>query len=139
MRFDNALQGWQGGNEFPRRRAAIHAAETDWQLECWGRQFESDGQMKSDNDSDEELQSSKEKRKWFGRREFTLIKRWVTARGDKAEMDSKDIERELFELARDWMSQSKPKKLPGPQSKPIEVSLWKQNCEYKVQKGTILI
>jgi hypothetical protein len=39
---------------------------------------ESDGQMKSDNDSDEELQSSKKKRKWFGRREFTLIKRWMT-------------------------------------------------------------
>jgi hypothetical protein len=63
----------------------------------------------------------------------------VTARGDKAEMDLGFIEQELFELARDWMSQSKPKKLPGPQSKPTEVSLCKQFCEYKVQKGTILI
>ena len=46
------------------------------------------------------------------------MKRWVT--GEKAEMDSEDIERELFELARDWMSQPKLKKLPGHQSKPTE-------------------
>jgi hypothetical protein len=39
---------------------------------------ESDGQMDSDNESDEELQASKKRRKWFGRREFTLIKLWVT-------------------------------------------------------------
>jgi hypothetical protein len=57
---------------------------------------------------------------------------------EKAEMDSEDIERKLFELARDWMSQSKLKKLPG-QQKPTEVSLWKPFCEYKVQKGRILI
>jgi hypothetical protein len=37
--------------------------------------------------------------------DFTLMKRWVT--GQKAEMDSEDIERGLFKLARDWMSQSK--------------------------------
>ncbi len=62
-------------------------------------QPESDGEMDSDEVSDEDLQASKKKRKWFGRREFTLIKRWVT--GDKAEMDSEDIERGLFEVARD--------------------------------------
>ena len=41
--------------------------------------------------------------------------------------------------ARDWMSLSKLKKLPGHQSKPTDVSLWKQFREYKVQKGTIRI
>jgi hypothetical protein len=68
---------------------------------------ESDGQMNSENDSDEDLKASKKKRKYRGSREYTLMKRWVT--GDKAEMDLEDIEREtreLFELARDWMSQS---------------------------------
>jgi hypothetical protein len=54
-------------------------------------------------------------------------------------MDSEDIERELFELARDWMSQSKLKKLPGHQSKPTDVSLWKQFREYKAKKGSILV
>jgi hypothetical protein len=101
--------------------------------------FESDGEMDSENDSDEDLQASKKKRKHRGRREFTLMKRWVT--GENAKMDSEDIERGLYELARhgDWMSQSKLKKLPGHQSKSTNVSLWKQFREYKVQKGSILI
>ena len=54
-------------------------------------------------------------------------------------MDSEDIELDLFELARDWMSQSKVKKLPGHPSKPTDVSLWKQYCEYKEKKGSVLI
>jgi hypothetical protein len=57
---------------------------------------ESNGAMDSDEDSDEELQVAKKKRTLNGRREFTLIKRWVTSK--KTEMDSEDIERELFEL-----------------------------------------
>jgi hypothetical protein len=91
------------------------------------------GKMDSDNDSDEDLQASKEKRKYCCRRELMLMKQWVT--GEKIEMDSEDIEQELFELACDWMSQSKLKKVPGHQSKPTDVSLWKQFREYKVQKG----
>jgi hypothetical protein len=63
---------------------------------------ESDAQMDSENDSDEDQQDGDKKRKWNGRREFTLMKRWVT--GEKAEMDSEDVERELFELAREWNS-----------------------------------
>jgi hypothetical protein len=47
----------------------------------------------------EDLQASKKKRKYCCRREFTFMKRWVT--GEKAGMDSEDIERELFELAHD--------------------------------------
>jgi hypothetical protein len=98
---------------------------------------ESDDQMDSENESDEDLQASKKKRKYHGSREYTLMKRWAT--GEKAKMDSEDIERGLFELARDWMSQSKFKKLPCHQSKPTHVSLWKQFREYKVRKGSILI
>ncbi len=93
--------------------------------------------MNSENDSDEDLQDSKKKRKYRSSREYTLMKRWVT--GDKAEMDSEYIERELFELARDWMSQSKLKKLPGHQAKPTDVSLWKQFREYKSKKGSIFV
>jgi hypothetical protein len=74
-------------------------------VNSWAGHSESDGQMDSKSDSDEDLQTSKKKRKYCGRREFTLMKRWVT--GKKAEMDSEDNERELFELAREWMSQSK--------------------------------
>jgi hypothetical protein len=36
------------------------------------------GQMESVNDYDEDLQASKKKRMYYGRREFTLMKRWVT-------------------------------------------------------------
>jgi hypothetical protein len=74
-----------------------------------------------------------------GKSLFTLIMRWVT--GEAAEMDSEDIERELFEFARDWImvSQSKFKKLLGHQSKPTNVLLWKQFREYRAKKGSILI
>ena len=82
-------------------------------------------------------QDGKMTRKWNGRREFTLIKRWVT--GEKANMDSEDIEWAFFELARDWMSQFKLKKLPGHQSKPTNVALWKQFREYRPKRETILI
>ncbi len=40
-----------------------------------------------------------------------MIKRWVT--GEQAEMDQDDIDRDLFEFAREWMEVSKLKKLPG--------------------------
>ena len=65
---------------------------------------ESDSEMDSPQASDDDLPGDTRKRKWNGRKEFTLIKRWVT--GEKADMDSEDIERELFELARDWIMMS---------------------------------
>ena len=94
------------------------------------------GLMNSDEESDEDLHNGKKKRKWNDRREFTLIKRWVT--GEKAEMDSEDIERELFELVRDWMSQSNLK-LHDHQSKPTNASLWTPYREYKAKKGSVFI
>ncbi len=66
-----------------------------------------------------------------------MIKRWVT--GEQAEMDHDDIDRELFELARDWMAVSKLKKLPGHVAKETDVALCKQFCEYPKQKGVILV
>ena len=55
--------------------------------------------------------------------------------GDRAVMESEDIEREIFELARDFMSASKLKKLPGHNAKPTDVALWKQYRDYKTVRG----
>jgi hypothetical protein len=52
------------------------------------------------------------------------MKRWVTSK--KAEMDQEDIDRELFELAREWMAVSKLRKLPGHVAKKSDAALWKK-------------
>jgi hypothetical protein len=52
-----------------------------------------------------------------GMARWTLMKRWVT--GEKAEMDQEDIDRELFELAREWMAVSKLWKLPDHVAKDL--------------------
>jgi hypothetical protein len=80
-----------------------------------------DGQINSDSDDLDEPQSAMSKRKWNGREAWTMMKRWVT--GEQAEMDQDDIDRELFELAREWMEVSKLKKLPGHVAKETDVSL----------------
>jgi hypothetical protein len=51
-----------------------------------------------------------------------MIKRWVTGHGEQAEMDQDDIDRELFELAREWMAVSKLKKLSGHAAKETDVA-----------------
>jgi hypothetical protein len=69
-----------------------------------------------------------------------MIKRWVT--GEQAEMDQDDIDRDLFELAREWMEVSKLKKLPGLArhvAKETNVALCKQFREYPKQKDAILV
>ena len=96
-----------------------------------------DGQMESDDDDSDAQQVAKPKRKWNGKMEWTLMKRWVT--GEKAEMDQEDIDRELFELAREWMAVSKLRKLPGHVAKETDVALWKQFREYPKHKGAILV
>ncbi len=60
-----------------------------------------DGQMNSDSEDSDELQSAMSKRKWNGRESCTMIKCWMT--GEQAEMDQDHTHRDLFELARDWM------------------------------------
>ncbi len=49
-----------------------------------------DGQMESNDDDSDAQQVAKRKRKWNGKMEWTLMKRWVT--GEKAEMDQEDID-----------------------------------------------
>jgi hypothetical protein len=64
---------------------------------------------------------------------------WVT--GEKAEMDQEDIDRELFELAREWMAVSKLQvlMLPGHVAKETNVPLWKPFHEYPKHKEAILV
>jgi hypothetical protein len=96
-----------------------------------------DGQMNSDSEDSDEPQSAMTKRKWNGRESWTMIKRWVT--GEQAEMDQDDIDRDLFELAREWMELSKLKKLPGHVAKETDVAQCKQFRQYPKQKGAILV
>ena len=88
-----------------------------------------DGDSDSDEDDLNEDHQSRKKRKWSCRADNREVKTWVT--GDRAVMESEDIEREIFELARDFMSASKLKKLPGHNAKPTDVTLWKQYRDYK--------
>ena len=94
-----------------------------------------DGQMNSDSEDSDEPQSAMSKRKWNGRESWTMITRWVT--GEHAKMDQDDIDRELFEFAREWMEVSKLKKLPGHVAKEIDVAQCKQFREYPQQEGAI--
>jgi hypothetical protein len=81
--------------------------------------------------------STMSKREWNGGESWTMIKRWVTV--EQAEMDQDDIDRELFELARDWMEVSKLKKHSCHVAKETDVALCKQFREYPKQKGVILV
>ncbi len=96
-----------------------------------------DGQMESGDDDSYDLQVAKPKWKWNGKMEWTLMKQWVT--GQKAEMEQEDIDRELFELAREWMAVSKLRKIPCHVANETNVALWKQFREYPKQKGAILV
>ena len=55
--------------------------------------------------------------------------------GERAEMDQEDMDRELFELAREWMAVSKLWKLPGHVAKETDVALWMQFRECPKQKS----
>ncbi len=67
--------------------------------------------------------------------EWTLIKRWVP--GEKAEMEQDDIDSELFELAREWMSVSKLRMLPGHVAKESDAALWKKFREHPRRSSTV--
>jgi hypothetical protein len=96
-------------------------------------QVEPDGsEHESESEVTDEFPSDKRRRKWNGRVEYTLIKTWVT--GERAEMEDEDIQREMFELAREWMSASKLKKLPGHIAKPTDFALWKQYRRFTKRK-----
>ncbi len=63
------------------------------------------------------------------------MERWLT--GEKAEMEQEDVDRELFELARESMSVSTLRKLPGHVAKEPDVARWKQFREYQKHEGVI--
>jgi hypothetical protein len=48
-------------------------------------------------------------------------------------MEDEDIERELFELARDWMWASKLKKTPGHKSLATDFAMWILQCVFSVE------
>jgi hypothetical protein len=68
------------------------------------------------------------KRRWNGRTEFVLVKKWTT--GETASQQQEYIDRELFELARDFMSSSGLKKVHGHVGKETDLALWKLHREY---------
>ena len=76
-------------------------------------------------------------RKWNGRADYTLVKQWVT--GETATMEQEDIDRELFELARDWMWASKLKKTPGHKELPTDFAMWKQNRTFHKKKTGVTV
>ncbi len=74
------------------------------------------------------------RRKWNGRTEYATIKSWVT--GDCAEMEDSDIKNELHNLAREYMEQSKLKRLPNHKGNPTDIGLWKLTREqFKARSG----
>jgi hypothetical protein len=75
------------------------------------------------DDEEQDEQSVKAKRNYNGRTEFEVIKKWIT--GERATEEQEDIDRELFELARDYMSASGLKKIPGHVAKETDFALWK--------------
>jgi hypothetical protein len=56
--------------------------------------------------------------------EYKLVKRWVT--GERAVLPEDDIERELFEEARELMHLSGLKKLPCHKGPDTDLHLWKK-------------
>lgn len=54
-------------------------------------------------------------------------------------MEPDDIERELFKLARDWMSVFKLRTRPDHVEKDPYVALWKQFSDYTQRKGSIMV
>ncbi len=63
------------------------------------------------------------------------MKRWAT--GEKAEVEQEDIDRELFKLAREWMSMSKLRMLPGHVAKDSDAVLWKKFREHPRSSSTV--
>ena len=75
-----------------------------------------------DDEADDESRN-KPKRKYKGYTVFEVIKKWVT--GERATEEQEDIDRAIFELAREFMSASGLKKIPGHVGKGTDFALWK--------------
>jgi hypothetical protein len=67
--------------------------------------------------------------------EWTLMKQRVT--GQKEEMEQEDIDRVLSELAREWMSVSKLRKLPGQVAKESDAALLNNFRQHPRRSSTV--
>ncbi len=94
---------------------------------------ELDCETVTENECEDEM-SSKKMSKWNGCSQFTLLQRWVT--GERTEMD---INRAMYELAHNWMPESRLWKLPVNNSKATYLALWKQFREYTKERGAVLV
>ena len=56
------------------------------------------------------------------------IRKWAIGR--KAEMEQEDIDREFFELARQYMFLSGLMKVPDHVAFPNDIALWKRDSEF---------
>ena len=65
----------------------------------------------SENSSDSDLPQVKQKRRRT-LQDYVLIKHWVTGEKEKAAMEDEDIDNEMFNEARAFMSASLLRKLP---------------------------
>ena len=97
------------------------------------------GRVNSDQNGEEEEDTDEDKidgrrRKWNGKAEYVMIKKWVT--GDCATMEDSDIMTELNDLARDYMELSRLKRLPNHKANPTDIGLWKlARSHFKAKTG----
>ena len=56
------------------------------------------------------------------------IRKWAI--GAKAEMEQEDIDIEFFDLARQYMSLSEPRKVPDHVALPDDIALWMQDSMF---------
>ncbi len=54
-------------------------------------------------------------------------------------MEEEDTNREMYELARMWMAESKLWKLPCHISKDTDIALWKKIREYKKDRKIVTV
>jgi hypothetical protein len=93
----------------------------------------SDAQIPLTQSDEEEEERRKQKRKRVVA-EYEQVKRWVT--GKRAVLPEEDIERELFEEARELMHHSRLKKLPGHKGFDTDLHLRKKaSAGHKTRTG----
>ncbi len=84
------------------------------------------------SDEDEEERLKQKSKRVIA--EYKLVKRWVT--GEQAVLPEEDIERGLFEEARELMHLSGLKKLPGHEGLDTDLHMWKKaSAGHKTQTG----
>ena len=91
----------------------------------------------SENDSDgEDFEESSLHDDGMKRSDYTLLTTWVT--GDKATLEEEDIQMELFDITRSWMSASLFKlfKMRCRVDDPQDFALWKCFRPYSSRSGS---